>query len=159
MQVAKKVATWACHRPRKRCRSPKKWRPGRGGPPEKARRLSWQGLGASWVPLEASGVSLGSSWATSWRVLGASWDLLGGSWGVLGTSWGPLGGTFGKISKKINVLDSSWDPNWKPKSKKIDVKKRVLYDMQFFSIFTKFSSILAPQNQPNLILFPFQTQE
>ena len=110
MQVAKKVATWACHRPRKRCRSPKKWRPGRGGPPEKARRLSWQGLGASWVPLEASGVSLGSSWATSWRVLGASWDLLGGSWGVLGTSWGPLGGTFGKISKKMTEVPMFWTP-------------------------------------------------
>ena len=31
--------------------------------------------------------------------------------------------------------------------------------MSFFSIFVKFSLILAPQNQPNLIQFPFQTQE
>ncbi len=180
MPVAKKVATATCHHPPKKCRSPKKWRPGRAialardagrqknGDRDVAALPKRQGdcLGRVLGHLGCLLKPLGCLLGRLGRHLGASWGHLGTSWGGLWASWERLGGLLGaplekyrKNDRGIKVLDSSWEPNWKPKSKKIDVKKRVLYDMSFFSIFVKFSLILAPPNQPNLIQFPFQTQE
>ena len=145
MPVAKKMATGT-------------WRPSRKGK-ETVLAGSWGILGASWSLWGVSWVVLGDILARLGGILGPLGGVLGRLGNVLGASWEHLWKNIEKNDRGTKVLDSSWDPNWKPKSKKIDVKKRVLYDMSFFSIFTKFSSILAPRNQPNLMQFPFQTQE
>ncbi len=180
MPVAKKVATATCHHTPKKCRSPKKWRPGRAialardagrqknGDRDVAALPKRQGdclgrvlghLGCLLKPLGCLLGRLGRHLGASWGHLGTSWGFLGRLGNVLGASREHLWKNIETKLKKTQILDSSWEPNWKPKSKKIDVKKKVLYYISFFSIFTKFSLILAPQNQPNLIQFPFQTLE
>ena len=114
MPVAKKVATATCHHPPKKCRSPKKWRPGRAialardagrqknGDRDVAALPKRQGdcLGRVLGHLGCLLKPLGCLLGRLGRHLGASWGHLGTSWGGLGASWERLGGLLGAPLEK-----------------------------------------------------------
>ena len=124
MPVAKKVATATCHHPPKKCRLPKKWRPGRAialardagrqknGDRDVAALPKRQGdcLGRVLGHLGCLLKPLGCLLGRLGRHLGASWGHLGTSWGGLGASWERLGGLLGAPLEKYRKKPMFWTP-------------------------------------------------
>ena len=75
-------------------------------------------------------------------LLGALGVLLGRSWALLGRCWCYIGEVFKKIRFWKQMLDSTWEAKWMPKSLKIDVKSQYVFRHLFFTIFFNFSLIL-----------------